>query len=45
MDTIKCPQCGNLAAAGNIRCPRCNALLLAPCSGSCSQCAKKNLCK
>jgi hypothetical protein len=33
----KCPSCGLESA--EIRCPRCNALKLVGCDGSCSTCA------
>ena len=37
--TPRCPQCGLEVAADAIRCPRCHALLLRACSGSCSSCS------
>lgn len=33
-----CPVCGMQAERGTIRCPRCNALLLKGCGGSCASC-------
>lgn len=36
-----CPQCGYVAGATEIRCPRCRALLLMGCSGSCASCGAK----
>ena len=32
----KCPECG--LASDQIRCPRCNALKVVGCSGSCGAC-------
>ncbi len=32
----KCPSCGMVS--GEIRCPRCNALKVVGCSGSCALC-------
>ena len=32
----KCPECG--LASDEIRCPRCNALKVVGCSGSCGAC-------
>jgi len=39
-----CPQCGyRTVPAENLRCPRCNELLvkLTPCQGSCRNCSLK----
>lgn len=35
---LTCPRCG-LKAPG-IRCPRCDAVKLLPCSGNCAACRK-----
>lgn len=40
----QCPTCGHKGIAGQIRCLRCNTLLLQPCSGSCRKCKEKNTC-
>ena len=45
MKTIVCPQCANhVPQPGNIRCPRCNALLLTACEGNCRRCRKNKGC-
>lgn len=36
-----CAVCGATSPAGTLRCPRCNALLLAVCPGSCASCGLK----
>lgn len=36
-----CPQCGNQVLPEDIRCSRCNMLLLLPCGGNCSRCKRK----
>jgi len=38
---VTCPTCGLGVDAGTIRCPRCNALVLTGCSGSCSSCGSR----
>jgi rubrerythrin len=38
---ITCPLCGFVAPMTAIRCPRCNALLLTACSGSCASCGSR----
>ena len=40
MQQKPCPQCGGPVNAQAARCPRCNKLLLAPCSGNCGSCRK-----
>lgn len=35
----KCPSCG--LESGEIRCPRCNALKVVGCTGSCTLCGDK----
>lgn len=37
-DGPKCPQCGLDVPVGAIRCPRCRALLVHGCTGSCASC-------
>jgi hypothetical protein len=37
-----CPACG--LVSDEIRCPRCNTLLLKGCTGSCSGCGKRGAC-
>ncbi|WP_198003947.1 hypothetical protein [Thermosinus carboxydivorans] len=45
MDKQVCPQCQYvITQPGTIRCPRCNKLLIASCSGSCSRCKEKGKC-
>lgn len=39
----KCPSCG--LESGEIRCPRCNALKVMGCSGSCVLCGSKVSCE
>lgn len=40
--TRKCPTCGLAADLAEIRCPRCNTLLLTSgCSGSCGTCGQR----
>jgi hypothetical protein len=36
-----CPTCGFSADLADIRCPRCNTLLVTGCSGSCGACGSK----
>jgi hypothetical protein len=38
----KCPECG--FESNEVRCPRCNALKVIGCSGSCSLCGSKSSC-
>jgi hypothetical protein len=38
---VKCPKCGMDVEQGAIRCPRCNALVLMGCGGSCSSCGSR----
>ncbi|MBP1765811.1 MAG: hypothetical protein H6Q65_2869 [Firmicutes bacterium] len=45
VNAIICPQCANQVSSGNIRCPRCNQLLLTSCEGNCSRCQKRQGCK
>lgn len=37
--TTECPACG--LKSDKIRCPRCNALKVVGCSGSCTLCGEK----
>lgn len=37
-----CPKCGMPVEAGSLRCPRCNALVIAGCGGSCASCGAKS---
>jgi hypothetical protein len=37
-----CPKCGMSVDTGSIRCPRCNALLIMACGGSCASCGSKS---
>lgn len=37
-----CPKCGMAVEAGALRCPRCNALVITGCGGSCASCGAKN---
>lgn len=37
-----CPKCGMLVEAGSFRCPRCNALVIMACGGSCASCGSKS---
>lgn len=39
----KCPSCGLKSA--DIRCPRCNALKVVGCTGSCGVCGSSSACK
>lgn len=39
--TVTCPKCSFAAPPDAVRCPRCNALLLMACSGSCGACMSK----
>jgi len=39
--TVTCPKCSFAAPPDAVRCPRCNALLLMACSGSCGACRSK----
>ena len=39
--TVICPKCSFVATVGVARCPRCNALLLTGCTGSCAGCGSK----
>jgi hypothetical protein len=36
-----CPVCGLAVPLGEIRCPRCRALLITSCSGACSSCGSR----
>jgi hypothetical protein len=36
-----CPVCGLAVAIGEIRCPRCHALLITSCSGACASCGSR----
>jgi hypothetical protein len=36
-----CPVCGLAVATGEIRCPRCHALLITSCSGACISCGSR----
>lgn len=36
-----CPKCGLAVDAGTIRCPRCHALTLMACGGSCASCGSR----
>ncbi len=38
-----CPSCG--LQSGEIRCPRCNALKVIGCTGSCALCGSNSTCK
>ena len=40
-----CPKCGMLVDAGSLRCPRCNALVIMACGGSCASCGAKSCAK
>jgi hypothetical protein len=35
---LVCPRCGLVLDAKAIRCPRCNAFVIAGCGGSCASC-------
>lgn len=37
-----CPKCGMAVEAGSLRCPRCNALVITGCGGSCASCGAKS---
>ena len=37
-----CPKCGLTIEPGTLRCPRCNALLLMGCGGSCATCGSRS---
>ena len=39
----ECPRCGLIAEG--VRCPRCNALKLKACDGSCASCALSKMSK
>jgi hypothetical protein len=39
--TETCPKCSFAAPPDAVRCPRCNALLLMACTGSCGACASR----
>ena len=39
---VDCPVCGATSPAGTVRCPRCNALLLTACPGSCASCGLRS---
>lgn len=36
-----CPVCGLAVPQGEIRCPRCHALLITSCSGACGSCGSR----
>lgn len=36
-----CPVCGLAVPLGEIRCPRCHALLITSCSGACGSCGSR----
>lgn len=41
-----CPQCGHdVSQTEELRCPRCNQLLLVPCDGNCSRCKRDDKCR
>jgi ribosomal protein S27AE len=37
-----CPKCGLAIDPGAIRCPRCNALVIMACGGSCASCGSRS---
>ena len=37
-----CPKCGLAIESGAIRCPRCNALAIIACGGSCASCGARS---
>jgi hypothetical protein len=37
-----CPKCGLALAPKAIRCPRCNAFVIAGCGGSCASCGARS---
>ena len=37
-----CPKCGMPVEEGSLRCPRCNALVIMSCGGSCASCGAKS---
>jgi hypothetical protein len=39
--TRPCPVCGFATKPGDIRCARCNALVITGCSGSCGACGSR----
>ncbi len=40
-----CPKCGLTIEPGTLRCPRCNALVLMGCGGSCASCGSRSCVK
>jgi hypothetical protein len=40
-----CPKCGLTIEPGTLRCPRCNALVLMGCGGSCASCGSRSCAK
>jgi hypothetical protein len=41
-DANLCPLCGLDVPAGELRCPRCRALLVTVCSGACASCGSRS---
>jgi hypothetical protein len=37
-----CPVCGLAVPAGEVRCPRCRALLVTSCAGGCASCGSRS---
>jgi len=40
-----CPKCGMVIGSGALRCPRCNALVIMGCGGSCASCGSRSCVK
>ena len=40
-----CPKCGLAVEPGTLRCPRCNALVIMGCGGSCASCGSRRCVK